>query len=115
MTAIIKDFDEIWLHPTPEGMAFSSGADEQVASVYVRVIVDARSREDWEIEEVHMITFGFERDENGNRSRSKEYVNVLEGKFLRQAQAFFSGPNQYSDLLQDAVNLEILESGQVVG
>jgi hypothetical protein len=108
MTEITKDFDEIWLHPTPKGMAFSIGGNEQVASVHLRVIIEANTRDDWHIDEVHMITFEYK-----HKTRSGEYVHVLEGDFLQAAKDYLYAA--YADEFQDAVNLEILDDGETVG
>jgi hypothetical protein len=115
MTEITRDFDEIWLHPTPKGMAFSIGGNEEVASVNLRVIIEANTRDDWHIDEVHMITFVTEFYKSGaeTQARSREYVHVLEGDFLQQAKEYLYAA--LSDTLQDAVNIEILGDGETVG
>lgn len=111
MTEIVKDFDEVWMHATPKGMAFSIGGNEQIASVYLRAIIDANTREDWHIDEVHMITFGFERTKD--QRRTIEYVHVLEDDLLQQAKDYLYAAHE--DALQDAVNLEVLDTGETVG
>lgn len=111
MTEITKDFDEVWMHATPKGMAFSLGGNEEIASVYLRAIIDANTREDWHIDEVHMVTFGFDRTRD--QSRTIEYVHVLEGDFLQQAKDYLYAA--FADEIQDAVNLEILDTGETVG
>ena len=112
MTKITKDFDEVWMHATPKGMAFSIGGNEQDASVYLRAVLDARTREDWHIDEVHMVSFDFPLDPVSMERRRKEYVNVLEGPFAEEAKAFLYAAHD-SDL-QDAVDLEILSTGELV-
>jgi hypothetical protein len=108
MTEITKDFDEIFMFPTPKGMAFSIGGNEQVASVHLRVIIEANTRDDWHIDEVHMITFEYR-----NKTRSGEYVHVLERDLLQAAKEYLYAA--HSDTIQDAVNLEILGDGETVG
>jgi hypothetical protein len=110
---ITKDFDEIWMWPTPKGMAFSMPGNEEVASVYLRAIIEANTRDDWHIDEVHMITFGYEYDYRKDGNRTIEYVHVLEGDFLQQAKEYLYAV--FSDEFQDAVNLEILGDGETVG
>lgn len=113
MTVVIKDFDEVWMAPTPKGMAFSIGGSEQVASVYLRAIIEAETRDEWHIDEVHMITFDYNYDRHKDKFRSSEYVCVLEGDFLEQAKDYLHAAHE--DELQDAVNLEILDDGETVG
>lgn len=107
MTSITKDFDEIWLHPTAKGMAFSKGGDEQVTDVYLRAVIEANARDDWHIEEVHMITFGtdFHRSSGEVQARTKEYVHVLEGDFLEQAKDYLY--MVHDDALQEKVNWNV--------
>jgi len=115
MTAIIKDIEPVWLHPTADGMAFSTGGDEEVAEVYLRVIIEASDREEWGIDEIQMITFSteFYKSETETQTRSREFVHVLEGEFSSQAMSYLY--RIHGDTLQDAVNLEILEDGETVG
>jgi hypothetical protein len=108
MTEITRDFSEIWLHPTPKGMAFSIGGNEQVASVHLRVIIEANTRDDWHIDEVHMITFEYR-----NKTRAGEYFHVLEGDFLQAAKEYLYAA--HGDTFQDAVNIVILGDGETVG
>jgi hypothetical protein len=108
MTEITKDFPEVWMFPTPKGMAFSIGGNEQVASVHLRVIIEANTRDDWHIDEVHMITFEYR-----NKTRAGEYVHVLEGDFLQAAKEYLYAA--HGDTFQDAVNIEILGDGETVG
>ena len=105
MTSITKDFDEIWMTPTPKGMAFSKGSDEEVAEVYLRAIIEANARDDWHIEEVHMITFGHHYDRHKDEYRSEEFVHVLEGDFLEQAKDYLY--TVHDDALQEKVDWNV--------
>lgn len=107
MTSITKDFDEIFLHPTPKGMAFSKGGDEQVAEVYLRALIEANARDDWHIEEVHMITFGteFYQSNGETQARSTEYVHVLEGDLLEAAKDYLYTAKE--DALQEKVDWNV--------
>jgi len=111
MSLTTIDFDEIWMHPTDKGMAFSRLGQEEFACVHLRVFIEATDRSDWWIEEVHMVVtvpMGFEETPDGKKARSREFTDQLEGEFLEAAKLFLYDAK--SSELQDRVDLEVLPS-----
>ncbi len=98
------DIDQVFMEPTPNGMAFSKPGGEEVAMVDIRLHIKATSAEDWYITNVAMLTI----------SRHKITEHPLEGDFLGTAKEFFEtrefrglGKNLHYETIQEAVEAEM--------
>jgi len=105
MTSIIRDLEEIYMHPSASEMVFSGPDDPQTVPVYLRVEIDAISRSNWHIEDVYML----EEESSYNRDgvmRADEVPTKLQGEFKAYAINFIL--SQYEEDLQERVDLEII-------
>ena len=105
MTSIIRDMEELYMHPQGDGMAFSRDDDPKTVPVYLRVEIDAASRRNWTISDVWML----EEESAFNDSgvwRKDEVATKLEGDFKFYAINFIR--SQHEDFLQDRVDLEVI-------
>ena len=100
MTSFTKDFDEIGMYPTINGMTFCRDGDPEMALIDLRVTIEAESRNDWRIEDVAMMTTEFAA------GRKREISVFLEGDFLQGAKSFLY--EERKEDLQDKVDLEML-------
>jgi hypothetical protein len=102
MTAIFRDFDEVWFEVSPEGMKLTD--KEGVGyPFHFRIEIDASYRDDWKIVNVWIVDHEFITN-----TRSNEILVPLTGKFLSEAETFFYHSDKFGDLLQDKVDQECL-------
>lgn len=102
MSAIFRDFDEVWFEVSPKGMKLTD--KEGVGyPFHFRVEIDASHRDDWKIEKVYIVDHEFITD-----NRSREILIPLTGEFAREAEQFFYHSDKFGDLLQDKVNHEFV-------
>lgn len=108
MTAIFKDFEEVYSHYRTDGngIDFSGPGQEQELFANYRITIDATDRDEWQI--VNVATL----QEDASTKPAREIEVPLQGDNLKKAIAFFDAT--YTEELQDAVNLQILESGEQV-
>ena len=105
MSSIIRDLPTVYMHPTADGMAFSMPGDPGPVSIYLRVEIDAISRDNWAISDIWMLDEESAYNQTGVW-RKDETVTRLEGQFKDYAINFIR--SQHEDFLQDRVDLEIV-------
>ena len=112
MTSIIKDIETVYMYPTANEMEFSQDGDPQIVPIYLRVEIDANTRDDWHISEIYML----EEESSYSRDgiiRADESMVCLKGEFKAYAINFIR--SMKGEFLQNAVNLEIPDDGESVG
>jgi len=107
--AIEVEFDDLWLHATPEGWKYSEGGDEQDAPIHLRAFIQAENRDDWHIISIDVITTGVDyKAAPGSSDRIVEYRSSMEGKLFEETREFLE--RVYTDRLQEKVDLNVLPS-----
>lgn len=99
MTTLEFDLQEVGMHPTSDGMAFSKEGDLEVTLVDLRIVIEAPSRDSWWVSEVGMIHTEY----LGGKMTEKPVE--LKGAFLAAAIDFL---HRHKDRdLQDRVDEEL--------
>lgn len=97
------DFEELWMHPTPDGWRYSRPGNEEVIPIDMRVTIEADTRDAWRIVDVAAV---YSKPSPARENRLEEDTQLLEGDELERAKDFLY--DMKTTELQDKVNFLIL-------